>query len=118
MGLRGEIALIVGRRGRSIRQADALSHVFGYTLANDISQRDLQRRHGGQWLKGKSIDRTMPQGPVIATPDEVDISTVRLECLLNGTVMQDAIAGQMDFGIAELIAEISLGMSLERGDVS
>ncbi len=113
----GEIALIVGRRGRSIRQADALSHVFGYTLANDISQRDLQRRHGGQWLKGKSIDRTMPLGPFIATPDEVDIPTVRLECLLNGTVMQDAIAGQMAFGIAELIAEISLGMTLEPGDV-
>ena len=112
-----EIAVVIGKRGRSIAKTNALDHVFGYTLANDISQRDLQRRHGGQWLKGKSIDGTMPLGPFIVTPDELDLPSVRLECLVNGEIMQDAVAEQMAFGIAELIAELSLGMTIEAGDL-
>lgn len=112
-----EVALIIGRGGRSIPRAQALDHVFGYCLANDVSQRDLQRRHGGQWLKGKSIDGTMPLGPEIVTPDELDLPKVRLQCELNGQLLQDAVLAQMAFPIDELIAELSFGMTLHPGDV-
>lgn len=112
-----EVALVIGKRCRSVSQADALDHVFGYFLANDVSQRDLQRRHGGQWLKGKSIDGTMPIGPWIVTPDELDVPEIRLELSLNGKIMQSALLKQMAFPIAELIAELSFGMTLEPGDV-
>jgi 2,4-didehydro-3-deoxy-L-rhamnonate hydrolase len=91
--------------------------VFGYCLANDISQRDLQRRHGGQWLKGKSIDGTMPLGPYIVTADELDVRKIRLRCEVNGQTLQDAVIAQMAFPIEELIAELSFGMTLHPGDV-
>jgi len=113
-----ELAVLVGRRGRSIPAAKALDHVWGYTLANDVSQRDLQRAHGGQWLKGKSIDRTMPLGPWVVTPDELgDPQNLRLQCLLNGEVMQDASTGQMAYDVARLISELSFGMTLHPGDL-
>jgi 2,4-diketo-3-deoxy-L-fuconate hydrolase len=112
-----ELALVIGKRCRSVSKAEALDCVFGYFLANDVSQRDLQRRHGGQWLKGKSIDRTMPIGPWIVTPDELDLPQIRLELQLNGQVMQSALIKQMAFPIPELIAELSFGMTLEPGDV-
>lgn len=112
-----EIALVIGKAGRSIPASKAAEHVWGYCLANDISQRDLQRRHGGQWLKGKSLDGTMPLGPWVVTADDVDLGNVRLRCLLNGEVMQDASARQMVLPAAELVAELSLGMTLRPGDV-
>lgn len=112
-----EVGVVIGKRCRSVSQADALDHVFGYFLANDVSQRDLQRRHGGQWLKGKSVDGTMPIGPYIVTPDELHVPEIRLQLTLNGEVMQDAQVKQMAFPIAELIAELSFGMTLEVGDV-
>lgn len=113
-----EVAIIIGKTGRSIPEAEAAHHIFGYCLANDVSQRDLQRRHGGQWFKGKSIDRTMPLGPFIVTPDEIgDLRSLRLECLLNGQTMQDARLAQMAFPCERLIAELSFGMTLHAGDV-
>ncbi len=112
-----EMALVIGQAGRSIDPASALDHVWGYLLANDISQRDLQRAHGGQWLKGKSIDRTMPLGPWLVTADEIDGANVRLRCTVNGEVLQDASTSQMAFSIPTLIAELSFGMTLEPGDV-
>jgi 2-keto-4-pentenoate hydratase/2-oxohepta-3-ene-1,7-dioic acid hydratase in catechol pathway len=112
-----EIAIVIGKGGRSIPRSRAHEHIFGFCLANDVSQRDLQRRHGGQWLKGKSIDGTMPLGPYVVTPDEVDLPKVRLQCLLNGELMQNAVAAQMAFPIDELIAELSFGMTLHPGDV-
>ncbi|MBD9597412.1 fumarylacetoacetate hydrolase family protein [Ensifer sp. ENS05] len=112
-----EVAVVIGRRCRSVSQAEALENVFGYTLVNDVSQRDLQRRHGGQWLKGKSIDKTMPLGPVIVTADELDVPEIQLELTLNGAVMQSAKLKQMAFPIAELVSELSFGMTLEVGDV-
>ncbi len=112
-----ELALVIGRTGRSIRESDAESYVFGYLLANDISQRDLQRRHGGQWLKGKSIDGTMPLGPWVVTADELDPREVRLTCAVNGEVVQDATVEVMAFGIPTLLAELSFGMTLRPGDV-
>lgn len=112
-----EVGIVIGKRCRSVSSARALEHVFGYFLANDVSQRDLQRRHGGQWLKGKSIDRTMPIGPYIVTPDALDVPEMRLQLTLNGQIMQDAQLKQMAFPIAELVAELSFGMTLEVGDV-
>jgi 2,4-diketo-3-deoxy-L-fuconate hydrolase len=112
-----ELAVVFGRDGRSIAEADALAHVFGYCLANDVSQRDLQRRHGGQWLKGKSIDGTMPLGPMVVTPDEIEMATLRLQCRVNGELRQDAVVAQMAFPLPELIAEMSLGMTLRAGDL-
>lgn len=112
-----EIAIVIGKSGRSIPRSRAHEHIFGFCLANDVSQRDLQRRHGGQWLKGKSIDGTMPLGPFVVTPDEIDLPKVRLQCLLNGELMQNAVAAQMAFPVDELIAELSFGMTLHPGDV-
>nr|WP_302057657.1 fumarylacetoacetate hydrolase family protein [Paraburkholderia sp. CNPSo 3272] len=112
-----ELALVIGADGRSIAARDAMRHVWGYCLANDISQRDLQRRHGGQWLKGKSIDSTMPLGPFLVTADEIDPREVRLQCLVNGELLQDASVSQMAFAIPELIAELSFGMTLRAGDL-
>lgn len=113
-----EVALVIGRTGRSIAPDAALDHVFGYLLANDVSQRDLQRAHGGQWLKGKSIDHTMPLGPWLTTPEDVpDPASVQLECVLNGQVVQHASTAEMAFSYAQLICELSRGMTLRAGDL-
>lgn len=112
-----EIGLVIGRRCRSVSRAEAASCIFGYFLANDVSQRDLQRRHGGQWLKGKSVDATMPIGPFIVTPEELDLPETRLQLRLNGETMQDALVKQMAFDIPTLIAELSFGMTLDAGDI-
>lgn len=113
-----EIAIVIGTDGRSIREEDAWDHIFGYLVANDISQRDLQRAHGGQWLKGKSIDQTMPLGPWLTTVDEVtDPMSTPITCELNGQLMQSATVGEMAFSIPRIIAELSSGMTLRAGDV-
>jgi 2,4-diketo-3-deoxy-L-fuconate hydrolase len=113
-----EVAIVIGRDGRSIPEERAWEHIFGFCVANDISQRDLQRAHGGQWLKGKSIDATMPLGPWITTPDEIgDPYDLRIECVLNGETMQDASTQLQAFRFERLIAELSWGMTLRAGDV-
>ena len=113
-----ELALVIGRDGRSIPEEHALEHVFGYLVANDVSQRDLQRAHGGQWLKGKSIDATMPLGPWLTTADEIDdVTGLQITCELNGEVLQDASVKDMAYPIPRLIAELSRGMTLRAGDV-
>jgi 2,4-didehydro-3-deoxy-L-rhamnonate hydrolase len=112
-----EIAVIIGRTCRSVPVESAHDVVFGYCLANDVSQRDLQRRHGGQWLKGKSIDATMPLGPCIVPADTFSLDDVQLQCFVNGELRQSASTQLMAFSIAELIAEASFGMTLHAGDV-
>jgi 2-keto-4-pentenoate hydratase/2-oxohepta-3-ene-1,7-dioic acid hydratase in catechol pathway len=112
-----ELVVVIGKQGRSIPAGRAMEHVWGYCLANDISQRDLQRRHGGQWLKGKSIDGTTPLGPWVVPADEIDPASVRLKCVVNGVTLQDASVAQMAFPIPELIAELSFGMTLMPGDI-
>lgn len=113
-----EVAIVIGRTGRSISEQAALDHVFGYCVANDVSQRDLQRRHGGQWLKGKSIDGTMPLGPWITTADDVPSPyELQVHCEVNGTRLQDASTAQVAFSFSRLIAELSWGMTLHAGDV-
>ena len=112
-----ELAVIIGRGGRDIAAADAMSHVFGYTIANDVTARDLQRRHD-QWFKGKSLDTTLPMGPCVVTADEIgDYRQLRLQMHVNGQLRQSATAAQMIFDIPTIIASLSAGMTLEPGDV-
>jgi 2-keto-4-pentenoate hydratase/2-oxohepta-3-ene-1,7-dioic acid hydratase in catechol pathway len=96
---------------------DALAYVFGYTVANDVSARDLQFGDG-QWVRGKSLDTFCPLGPVVVTADEIpDPQALHLECRVNGEVMQDATTDLMVFGVAELISYCSRNFTLEPGDV-
>ena len=112
-----ELALVLGRGGRSIREQRAHEHVFGYTLANDVSARDVQRRHGGQWLKGKGMDTYCPLGPVLVSADELEVESLVLRCAVNGEQRQEARIGTMVFPIARLVAELSLGMTVYPGDI-
>lgn len=112
-----ELVAVIGRRGRDIPEERALEHVFGYTVGNDITARDLQRRHQ-QWYKGKGLDGFCPLGPWIVTSDELgDPQDVRLSLRVNGQTKQDAHTSDMIFPVARLIAVWSLGMTLEPGDL-
>jgi 2-keto-4-pentenoate hydratase/2-oxohepta-3-ene-1,7-dioic acid hydratase in catechol pathway len=112
-----ELAVIVGRGGRDITEADAMTHVFGYTCANDVSVRDIQRRHGGQWYKGKNFDTHLPMGPSIVTADELDPSDLRVQTRVNGVTKQDSTTKFMVFKIPRLIADFSAGTRLNPGDI-
>ena len=112
-----ELGVIIGRGGKNIKEADAMQHIFGYTVINDVSWRDLQRRHGGQWHKGKSLDGTCPMGPCIVTADTVDPTNLRVSCRVNGVTKQDSNTKHLYFKIPRLIAELSAGMTLEPGDI-
>ena len=113
-----ELGVIVGPGGKNIAEADAMKHVFGYTVVNDVSVRDLQRRHGGQWFKGKTVDGTCPMGPWIVTADEIaNPHALALSCRVNGAVKQDSNTSYMYFKIPRILAELSLGLTLEAGDV-
>ncbi len=112
-----ELGVIIGRNGKNITEANAMQHIFGYTVVNDVSARDVQRRHGGQWFKGKSLDGACPMGPVIVTADEVDCNNLQVICRVNGVVKQDSNTSYMYFKIPRLLAEISAGMTLESGDI-
>ena len=112
-----ELAVVIGRGGRDIRVASAFDHVFGYTVANDFTARDLQRRHE-QWFKGKSLDTTCPLGPCIVDRAEIgDPRTLELSLTVNGTERQRARAAQMIFDIPTIIASLSAGLTLEPGDM-
>lgn len=113
----GELAVVIGRGGRGIRKADALSHVFGYTIVNDVTARTLQHRHR-QWILGKGIDGFCPMGPAILTADEVpDPGALRLTTWVNGEQRQDAPVADLIFDIPTLIEAISAGITLEPGDI-
>ena len=112
-----ELGVIIGKAGKNIREADAMSHIFGYTIINDITWRDVQRRHGGQFFKGKSFDGTCPMGPAIVTADALDPTNLNLSCRVSGVVKQSSNTKHMYFKIPKLIAELSRGMTLEAGDI-
>lgn len=112
-----ELAVIIGKRGRDIPVERALGHVFGYTIINDITARDLQRRHQ-QWFKGKSLDTFAPMGPVVVHKSAVpDPQNLRLLMRVNGEIRQDASTRDMVFSVATLISTLSAGMTLEPGDI-
>ncbi|MBX3072085.1 MAG: fumarylacetoacetate hydrolase family protein [Thermomicrobiales bacterium] len=112
-----ELGLVIGKHARNVSQEDALSHVFGYVTANDVSVRDLQMRTS-QWLLGKTMDNFLPIGPYLVTADEVgDPQSLRLRCWVNDDIRQDSNTGDMIFSVAEIISYISRYFPLEPGDV-
>lgn len=113
----GELGVVIGKGGRGISKADALSHVFGYTIINDVTARHLQKRHS-QWILGKGLDSFCPMGPAILTADEVpDPTKLVLTTWVNGQQRQHAPVSDLIFDIPTLIEAISAAITLEPGDV-
>lgn len=113
----GELAVVIGTGGRGILKENALSHVFGYTIINDVTARELQARHK-QWFLGKSIDGFCPMGPSLVTAEEIpDPTKLQLQTYVNGELRQDARVADLIFDIPTLIATISSGITLEPGDI-
>jgi 2-keto-4-pentenoate hydratase/2-oxohepta-3-ene-1,7-dioic acid hydratase in catechol pathway len=112
-----ELAVVIGRRMSRVDAATALDHVFGYTVANDVSARDVQFSDG-QWVRGKSFDTFCPLGPVVVTADEIgDPQQLTLRTRVNGETVQDSTTAEMVFGVAGLLAFCSHSFTLEPGDV-
>lgn len=112
-----ELAVVIGKKARNVRKENALEHVFGYTVINDVSARDLQFADG-QWVRGKSLDTFCPMGPCIVTADEIpDPQDLQLTCSVNGEVLQNASTKDMIFGVADLISMLSHSFTFEPGDI-
>lgn len=113
-----ELAVVIGKRCDHVSEADALDHVLGYTLCNDVSEREYQKERGGQWIKGKSAPTFGPLGPFIATADEIgDPQTLAMFLDVNGERRQTGNTATMIFSVAHLISYLSRFMMLEPGDV-
>jgi len=113
-----ELGIVLGPGGVNIPRERAMDHVFGYTIIDDISARDVQTGHGGQFFKGKSLDGTCPMGPWLVTRDEVPRpQALRLACKVNGVLKQDGTTAQMIFDIPAIIEWLSKGMTLLPGDI-
>jgi 2-keto-4-pentenoate hydratase/2-oxohepta-3-ene-1,7-dioic acid hydratase in catechol pathway len=111
-----ELGVVIGRRGANIKAADAMSHVFGYTVVNDISARDIQNGWGGQFFKGKSLDASSPVGPWVVTADEIpDVQNLRVSLRVNGETKQDGNTRDMINSVQQLIVWLSVGMTLQPG---
>jgi 2-keto-4-pentenoate hydratase/2-oxohepta-3-ene-1,7-dioic acid hydratase in catechol pathway len=111
-----ELGVIIGKGGANIPRSRAMDHVFGYTVINDVSARDVQVRHG-QWLLGKSFDTFCPMGPCVVTSDELDGRKTRVRGWVNGELRQDGLTSDMIFDIESIIENISRGITLRTGDV-
>ena len=111
-----ELTVIIGRGGKNIARADAMKHVYGYTIVNDVTARDVQMRHA-QWDLGKSFDTFCPMGPWIVTPDELDAGHTRVRCWVNDELRQDANTADLIFDIPTLIETCSRGITLLPGDI-
>lgn len=112
----GELAVIIGKTGRRITEQDAMDHILGYSVSNDVTMRDYQNK-SHQWLQGKIWDNTTPLGPYIVTPEETDISKAGISTTLNGEVVQKSDLSHLIFSIPTLVAAISEFTTLEPGDV-
>jgi len=111
-----ELAVIIGKPGKNIPRQDALSHVYGYTIVNDVTARDVQMRHQ-QWDLGKSFDTFCPMGPWVITADEFDGTDTRVRCWVNGELRQDGHTRDFIFDIPSLIETCSRGITLLPGDI-
>ena len=112
-----ELAVVIGKSGRDIAPEAAMDHVFGFTIANDVTARDVQRLHE-QWFKGKSLDTTLPLGPWIVDKEELgDPTTLEVSCTVNGEERQRAPTSAMMFDIPSIIAWLSKGLTLDPGDI-
>jgi 2-keto-4-pentenoate hydratase/2-oxohepta-3-ene-1,7-dioic acid hydratase in catechol pathway len=113
-----ELAVVIGKSGRNISKENAFDHIFGYTILNDITARDVQRRHGGQYFKGKGLDGSCPVGPWIVTADAIsDPHKLSIGLTVNGEQRQNGNTSDMIFDIPTLIASLSEGLTLEPGDI-
>ncbi|TVQ53342.1 MAG: FAA hydrolase family protein [Rhodobacteraceae bacterium] len=113
-----ELAVVIGRRAKHVAEAEALDHVAGYAVMNDVSERSFQMERSGQWTKGKSADRFAPLGPWLATRDEIaDPQDLSLWLRLNGETMQQGSTRTMVFGVRTLVSYLSRFMTLHPGDV-
>jgi 2-keto-4-pentenoate hydratase/2-oxohepta-3-ene-1,7-dioic acid hydratase in catechol pathway len=111
-----ELAIVIGKRGANIKRVNAHSHVFGYTVLNDVTARDIQNGWGGQYFKGKSLDRSCPTGPWIVTSDEMnDPLSLNVRLRINGTVKQDGNTRDMIYPVDAIIEWTSKGMTLLPG---
>jgi 2-keto-4-pentenoate hydratase/2-oxohepta-3-ene-1,7-dioic acid hydratase in catechol pathway len=112
-----ELAIILGKSGRDIAPENWREYVFGYTILNDVTARDLQRRHD-QWFKGKGLDGTCPIGPWIVTDDEIaNPQSLNLSLEINGEQRQSANTAQMIFDLPRILSDLSRGMTLDAGDI-
>lgn len=111
-----ELAVIIGRKGRGIAKADALDHVWGYTIVNDVTARDLQSRYA-QWLIGKSQDTFCPMGPWAVTRDEIDLARTGIRSFVNGELRQNSDTSLLIFDIPTIISTLSQGLTLHPGDI-
>jgi 2-keto-4-pentenoate hydratase/2-oxohepta-3-ene-1,7-dioic acid hydratase in catechol pathway len=111
-----ELAVIIGKQGRGIARDKAFDHVFGYTIVNDVTARDLQSKHA-QWLLGKSQDTFCPMGPWVVTKDEVNAANLAIRCWINDELRQDSNTSLMIFDIPTLISTISAGITLYAGEI-
>lgn len=112
-----ELAFVIGKAGRDIPADKVGDHIFGYTVLNDVTARDLQRQHG-QWFKGKSLDTTCPMGPWIVTPDEFDATADhRIWLTVNGEGRQDSLTTDMVFDCGKILESLSAGLTVEAGDI-
>lgn len=111
-----ELAVVIGHGGRAIPKARALEHVWGCTIINDVTARDLQKRHR-QWFLGKSLDSFCPMGPWIVTADELAMDALDIRCWVNGELRQSANTRDLIFDIPTLIETLSAGITLEPGDI-
>ena len=113
-----ELGVVIGTPAKYVEEPDALNHVAGYCVINDVSERDFQLKHAGQWVKGKSADTFGPMGPWLVTPDEVgDPQNLTMTLDVNGQRMQDGSPRTMVYGVAHIISYLSRFMSLQPGDV-
>jgi 2-keto-4-pentenoate hydratase/2-oxohepta-3-ene-1,7-dioic acid hydratase in catechol pathway len=114
-----ELVIVIGKRGRRIREAAAMDHVAGYCVGHDVSARDWQlEKDGKQWMVGKTFDTFAPVGPTLVTRDEVpDPHALGIRLRLNGKTMQDSSTAQMVFSVAQLVAYVSVVFTLEPGDL-
>lgn len=112
-----ELAVVIGKTAKRVSEANALDYIFGYSLINDVSARDLQFGDG-QWTRGKSLDTFAPVGPFITTRDEIeDVQSLKIEGVLNDEVMQSSNTSKMIFKVAQLVSYLSQGITLSPGDV-
>jgi 2-keto-4-pentenoate hydratase/2-oxohepta-3-ene-1,7-dioic acid hydratase in catechol pathway len=113
----GELGIVIGKTARRVAKEDALDYVFGYTVANDVSARDLQFSDR-QWVRSKSLDTFCPFGPAIVTTDEIpNPQRLALRTTVNGKILQDSNTAEMIFGVGELVAYLSRYFTLEPGDL-
>ena len=111
-----ELAVIIGKKCKSVKKEDALDYIFGYTIFNDLTSRMIQKKHN-QWFRGKSFDEQSAMGPWIVTKEELDHNNLEIQSYVNDELRQNSNTSQMIMKIEEIIEELSSGMTLEPGDI-